>query len=324
MYLLKIFKSYLIPHKNYILDYINWNKLLANLNLQNDCWFIICPYGIGDTYFICALLKQFLLRHGNTKAVLIVKKSHLDVVELFTEDIYRVITFDKLNLRDINRFSQFKCGYPFIGHPSDFKYDFDRFLGTEGLTLLDLYRIMLQMPIDAPLTQPKLDYASINAAKKKFFELGLPANRTVILAPEANSLSTLPLEFWCHLSEHLKLQGWTVCINICNSSTCIPGTTPINFSLSEAISIAEIAGWVISSRSGLCDLLSSAKCKLSIIYMKQSWYAGTPLTGSSLKRMGLSETVLEYEVSESESIDILISKIISDHSPTSMVKKEIA
>ena len=114
MNLLKISKSHLRHYKDYLVDYINWNKLLATLNLDNDSWFIICPYGIGDTYFVCALLKQFLLRNSNTKAIVVVKKSHLDVANLFAEDIERVATFDKLNLLDIGRFSHFRCGYPFV------------------------------------------------------------------------------------------------------------------------------------------------------------------------------------------------------------------
>ena len=72
-----------------------------------------------------------------------------------------------------------------------------------------------------------------------------------------------------------------------------------------------MAGWVISSRSGFCDLISSAKCRLSIIYVKQQWYAGTAFEGSSLRLMGLSHTALEYEVDANENISLTVKKIIN-------------
>lgn len=314
---MKIFgklETYLKRIKLYLKDsdYIDWLILRWRLRLNNNTWFIICPYGIGDTYLVCALAKQFLNHNGGNKIVLAVKKNHAFLIDFFPEDIQRFVVFDKFDLRLIQRFSEFKLGYPFIGHPYFLEPNLRDILGTENMNLLNVYKKIFNISCDFPITQPIVNRLTIEKAKSRFLRLKLPKGKTVILAPAANSLPTLCLEFWSLLSQELKLQGWTVCTNCEYEATdYIVGTIPIYFPLAESIPIAEMAGWVISSRSGFCDLISSAKCRLSIIYVKQQWYAGSAFEGSSLRLMGLSNKVLEYEIDANEDINLTVEKIIN-------------
>jgi hypothetical protein len=294
-------------------DYIYWRWLNGKTRLSHDEWGIVCPAGLGDTYFVCALAKEFLKYNGGGNVSLIVKNSHADIPQLFKNDIERIIVLDDQNLRSIQRFMQFKIGNIIIGHPSFWNNGSSlNQLGVKDVTLIDLYKEMFNLDPNSPLSKPVMITENFYTAKAKFDEMKLPYGSTVVLAPEANSISSLPLSFWSPLSERLKEQGLIVCTNVVGTSKCIPGTLPISFTLSEAIPIAEFAGWVISSRSGLCDLISSARCKLTVIYEKQTWFAGTVLSGASLRSMGLSDSAREYEIDLNDDFNISIEKIVRE------------
>jgi len=63
--------------------------------------------------------------------------------------------------------------------------------------------------------------------------------------------------------------------------------------LTEAISIVEAAGIFIGLRSGLCDVISSAKAEKIIIYPDRVYQGGKYIDFYSLKNMGLSEEAEE-------------------------------
>lgn len=300
-------------------DYLYWKKFSSRLHFKDDRWYIVCPQGIGDTYFACALLKAFLLTKKCKKVVVIVKKSHLDVARLFPNEISEIVTFDYFRLAVLSKKSECRPGRTFVLHPSQLREDLDVVLGTGGVNLLDLYRKLLGLEENVPLSQPNVHPQSIKNALERLKANNLPVGKTVILAPDARSTSMVPFPFWCDLAKRLNQIGWRVCTNTYHDSECIPNTWQLQFPLDEAIPIVEQAGWMISMRSGLCDLVSTAKCHLSVIYPKEKWYAGTPWSATSLIDMGLSVRALEYEISTpdvSNSDDLQrLSKMIVHRKP---------
>jgi hypothetical protein len=99
--------------------------------------------------------------------------------------------------------------------------------------------------------------------------LGLALGRTVILAPTSRTLTPPPPAFWEGLIARLRAEGWTVCHNLSASEReageGFPGCVPLVCPLSELLPLAELAGWVISARSGICELLSTADIRLTIV-----------------------------------------------------------
>lgn len=304
-------KYHLTELQEKLQNYIDWKLLNFKLNLKNDTWYMICPYGIGDIYLVCSLAEEFLLKHGGKKIVFIIKKNHLSIKDLFSNQSREFVVLDDFNMKALTKHGCFKIGHPFIGHPEFLRPDFVKILGNNNINLLSIYKEIFSLSANCSLSKPQVSKNLMNASKEKFLSLGLPPNKTVILAPDAKSLDTFPFQFWAKISEKLNKMGWVVCINCVQEIVnIIPETIPINFSLNEAITMVEMAGWVIASRSGLCDLISSANCRLSVIYVKQRWYAGTSFTGSSLRLMGLSDKVLEYEFDKDENMDLMISQIL--------------
>lgn len=197
--------------------------------------------------------------------------------------------------------SGFSLGVPFIGHPSHlFNGRFLRLLGLPGYNLLNLYRMIFRLPFDAPLLKPVLGSDVVENARRRIAMLDLPLNKTVILAPESNSCAMIRRDFWTRLAGRLHLKGWVVCTLVMNKSNHISGTRLITFPLSEAITISELAGWVISARSGLCDLLSSSMTRLSIIYKNQKCISGFLYDCYNMQKMGIIRHVEEYILSDDE------------------------
>ena len=253
-------------------QYAYYRTFLQQVQASADEWLFVCAYGIGDTYMTCGLAMAFrdemARRGGPGKVAVAVKKSQGEVAGLFDAFLDRVVAFESVDLEPLFRFSHFEPGQPIIAHP--FHYGDGRlwrWLQKDGVHLLDMHRFMLDLPFDAPVAPPVVPMAFRQTARKKMDGLGLPQGRTVILAPHAYSTATLPVAFWNDLSARLRAAGWTVALNVDpRYPVTIEGAVPLEFSLGEALPMADACGWVISSRSGLCDILSTTRGRLSVLY----------------------------------------------------------
>jgi len=282
----------------WLLYTLHYRRAMA---LTDRTWGLVCPYGIGDTYLVCALARGLLHRRGGDKVVLLTRAWHQEMAALFPDDITRSVLLQEAHLRTFQalRYRRpLQPGEPVVAHPWSHATQpgIPDHLAPR-LSLLDRYRHLFQLPQDTPLTRPHIPQAAYDSARTRMHAVGLPEGRTVLLAPEAVSLDMLPHAFWQHLVRTLRKAGWAVAMNRPGRGPAmvLEGVVPLSFPLQEAIPLAELAGWVISSRSGLCDLLSSADCRFSVLYPKSNrpW---SPLQEFGLIGMGLSDRVEEFEI----------------------------
>jgi hypothetical protein len=168
-------------------------------------------------------------------------------------------------------------------------------------TFMDTFRWFvfdfgMEMPYEPPF------FSDFDYVRELFTQKALPKGRTVIIAPYANSAKMLPPWFWEKLTRSLSQMGYKVCVNI-NSKTEINPFTDIeeiSFSYKESVAVLEYAGFFIALRSGLCDIVSSAKCKKIILYPEPAAVFDylthrCDMEFSSLRRMGLSDDAIEIE-----------------------------
>jgi hypothetical protein len=287
-----------------------WRSLCEVLSLVPDEWCFVCPSELGDIYLICALGPEFIRNYGGRFSV-IVKEEHLAVPHLFGQSIHQAITLNELDLQAIHHFSQFAPGIPILCHPRYHSKETAELLrGSRDITPLSLYRAILRLSPVASLAKPIISPPLRLSAERRFAEFGLSQGKTVILAPEG-IVMPLPSFFWLQLASDLVASGYTVATLISSGwSQALPGTVAVSFPLSEVIPAAELAGWVIAARTGLCEVLSSARCRLSIIYPLIPWQTGTVFNTLSLRRMGLSSQVMEYEVADTSSCRMVIDDIL--------------
>lgn len=170
---------------------------------------------------------------------------------------------------------------------------------------------MFQYDVFGLGTEAKLQHYPIGMDKKFcdqwFADRKLKKGRTVILAPYAGSFqSNIPLEEWERFVLALNAKGYDVCTNCYGEKeNPIKNTIPVQFSYDEGISLIEYAGGFVAVRSGLCDILSQAECRMVILY--ESGFNASSYDYFSLKRMGLNEHVMEF-IYDSSTIDQMISQ----------------
>lgn len=296
-------------------SFLPWAKLVLNSQIKRDEIGLLCPCGIGDTYFSCALAAEVSQANQGASVVAIVKQHHSDIPDLFADSIVRKVTFSSKQIinsamlcRNLDR------GKVFFAHPSvKFTGQFS-ILGYKSLNLLDLYKFTFDLNYEANISAPVTSQDAIVSARERLRQYDLPVGRTAILAPDSNSTpnfhQTSAATFWAQLSQRLTAEGLTVVALTNRNSDFLPQIPRIEFPLIEAIPVAEMCGLVVAARSGLCDLLATANTKLAILYPEQQWYSGTVYSCSSLQGMGLSSSVKEIVVDRSRSIPEVIEEII--------------
>jgi hypothetical protein len=291
-------------------------KFEYKINIQKDEWFFIFPYGIGDFYLFLSLLTAFQKKNGvNSVSVGLVKPYQAQLLDIFEIKVKKIVFIDKKELQfcHCNNLNQ---GIPIILHPEYFlKESLYSLIGYNGLTLGDVYKIMLTLPIETIYNKPIINQIVSNAAFEKFNKYNLTDCKNVLLAPHANSFDEdiIPFDFWEILNYELQALGYKVLINSSNKKYVdLKNVIAVDFSLSQAIPFVEMCKIFVGVRSGFCDLISSSKSQKYIIYPKIDWYAGTFLSGSSLISMGLtSDEIIEFEI-DSDSIRQIINSIIHE------------
>ena len=134
----------------------------------------------------------------------------------------------------------------------------------ERFNFMDTYKwYVLNLKKEILFTKPIFKKMS----KEFIFEMskkGVIKNKTIIISPDANSVTKLPVLFWNDLISDFKEKGYFVFVN-CNYAS--PFKAPdIFFNYEESVPLLEYCGYFVGIRSGLCDIISTAKCKKIFIY----------------------------------------------------------
>lgn len=158
---------------------------------------------------------------------------------------------------------------------------------TEGFNFMDTYKwYVFGLKADVMFTVPvfrKLDNRMRYELKKK----GIINNKTVIIAPEANSVTRLPIKFWNEVIKELEKRGYRVFINCEGKNDYVAKT--IFFSYWESVPLIDFAGYFVAIRSGLCDIVSSSCAKKIILYPQKSNYRDYGEHRSEIDFCGLRE-----------------------------------
>lgn len=301
-------------------SFFPWAQLALTAKLQPHELGLICPYGIGDIYFVCALASEISRINQDLEIVAIVKQQHQDIPALFSDSITRTVTFQSRQIVNSATFArQLTPGKLFFAHPSvNFWNGKIDLVGYKQFNLLDSYRFTFKLDEATALSSPIISQEIRKSAQQRMSNYGLPQAKTAILAPDSSStpnLTNIRIDaniFWDIIADKLAAQGYTVTLLTNREASFLPHLPRIEFPLREAIPIAEMCGWVIAARSGLCDLLATAKTKLTILYPEHKWHSGTVYTTTSLQLMGLNQSVKEIVVDHLSNAEIITEKIMAD------------
>ena len=144
-----------------------------------------------------------------------------------------------------------------------------RYLGKRFLSFIDYYRYgVFGLDRDAPTATPTHCAPYENPD-------GIPPGKSVILSPYAKSVVELPTAFWEGIATKYAGEGFCVYTNTTGAEKPIGGTAPLQVPISQMIPAVEHAGAFVGIRSGLCDVLSTARCRKTVIF-PDCHYSTTP------------------------------------------------
>lgn len=223
----------------------------------------------GDIYIICSYLKAHL-QQLNIKeeqvVIVVIGKAAEHTAKMF--NYTNVLMLTETNSTYLSAFAQLMPDLVRMMNPHYWHADSFRYMdGYNNLTFIDVIKLgMLNLDEEAMPVYPKTN------SNKLDIDILLDTNnlierKTVVLAPHVNSLVQIKWSFWEKLADSLKNKGFVVCTNCGNDKEQpIKNTIPLVFSFQDANELVNRLGYLISYRSGFCEVTASSHCEKMVIY----------------------------------------------------------
>lgn len=228
-------------------------------NGKADEFLIFCPFSaLGDIYFCMSYLPAFLNARGiNSATVCVVGNACRKVAQLFDIDNCTVEVFSQ-NVLDsmVQAALYYRDENTFIAHQDrPYVINMHKALKVRCIPLEQIYRCGIfglsddVVPV-VPAKWCEYDDASV-----------IPEGKAVVLFPYAKSVTAMPDELWEMIADKYLSKGYQVYTNVVGDEKVIRGTEAISPDISQMRSVVERAGIFIGIRSGMCDLLRTARCR---------------------------------------------------------------
>ena len=202
---------------------------------------LVCLHGTGDTYLVCALAAAVKHQHGDDVTI-IVKSTHAAIPEMFglryevSDEIVSLGETDAVFQTAYENHYAFNHGQRYYVHPTFLRSGvrIDHLTVKPSVSQADMYRVLLHLPPDAPMTVPKI-------------EVHRTEPNSVLIIPTANSWPNSWPQFWIDLGKALKAAGRDVTFNF------------PNWTLRELLDRCATSEWVIGPQCGVMSILCEAR-----------------------------------------------------------------
>ena len=272
--------------------------------------------GTGDVYLQAMLLDSYAKAQSVECYVFtVIGGAAKSVADLFQiQNVCKLSLFESDCLVDFYRFYGSDCGIEVIHyHPRRMYYGILGYLrNCDHLSFSHMMKEFVFNCKEQPLRAQSACFQKDTSVVEQIFEeRHFVKGKTVLLIPYANSLNNLPIQFWETLTKRLNDKGYTVCTNSSGSGEPpVRGSCPIYIPYKQLEPFLKMAGYSISFRCGLSDILSNIEHTKIILYPKQEIYSimggiSTVYDYFSLKNMGLSNDAIEYEIDLSKKSELI-------------------
>lgn len=249
-------------------------RLLDQLRSAHpDRHLVVCPFGaLGDVYWALAYLPG-----SAPPVVVVVGEGCRQVARLFGhEDVYSLtqVEMDDLVGAVVDTGAQDAT----IAHHDRPYGDCApvRALDERFVAFTDLYRdLVYKLPSQSLPHAPRRHGPAQASQADPSWAAAIPHGRAVLLAPYAKSVVPVPWSFWERTAERHRAQGDVVATLVYGEEDPIPGTLALEIPIPELLDAVEHAGTFISLRSGLCDVVHTARAR-KIHAFPDALYSTTP------------------------------------------------
>lgn len=232
------------------------NKLVLN----QQKYYFVSPYGLGDTLFLCGFKKAWEIQNKGS-IHFIIKKSHEFILNL-----YGITDYTCMQLNDDfykhNSFSpQPKKGQFYIAHPEYSNKSLFQEWERCVFTLKELYLKLLNLPDNTVFEFPKQQPTHLPKLPP------IDLKKAIFISASANSVPLMDKNYWNRLVNKYLKRGYTVINNSMNESENIEGCINLSLSITDIIALTSKCYRSYCLRSGLCDILACyLGKKLTVIY----------------------------------------------------------
>lgn len=238
-------------------------ELLGELRDKYPGFFrVFCPFNaLGDVYLMISYWESFAKMRRIGQAVFSVPSGVLGkVIRLFGDHPVEVYEQKELDAM-IQAVIYTRDESSFIAHQDrPYVVNLHRAQYVKCISLEQMYCCgVYGLPLETEPTVPTewRDWDGLDSINK---------GHAVVLSPFAKSVTALPSELWVNIVEDYRSRGYQVFTNVVGDEVALPGTEPLRAELCEMKSVLEAAGIFIGIRSGLCDVVRTAKCKKIALY----------------------------------------------------------
>lgn len=226
------------------------------------CLKVLCPFAaLGDIYFMMSYLPYYLENAGSTSCVIgVIGRACASVVGLFGN--YPTEVFSQQEMDETVQAALYTGDRSvFLPHQDrPYVVNLHRALYMKRIPLEQIYCCgVFGLPPDTEPYVPEgfTGYPELGEIRK---------GNAVILSPYAKSVTSLPDSLWEDIAESCRRAGLQCFTNVVGDEKPVRGTVPISPSLAEIRSVVEHAGRFIGIRSGLCDVLRTARAEKTALY----------------------------------------------------------
>ena len=231
--------------------------------------FLFMTGGMGDQYLIASLLSAFK-RHNPSRRVVVFSDSKAKWATLFPAGADLFLHLPADDIHSLLGISRFFPDHPYI--------PWFPWMGpmVSLASSRQWARCLLGLPEGVPWAKPVIPPDVLRRSEELFHRLGGIPGRSVLVAPISNSNPGASDLWWTQLVAALRAAGFVVFQNVANMlnptlGTLLDGAIPVEMPLEEALPFCELAGHFIGVRSGLCDLLGTARLKKKAVHVRKRY-----------------------------------------------------
>jgi hypothetical protein len=188
--------------------------------------------------------------------------------------------------------------------------------GYRNLTMLDGYLWEMDLPRDCPPDLPVFGEPESD-----------PPQDTILLSPYSLSYRDYQQgdAFWDSIVHTLAARGYHLLTNCADHEQALPNTEKLFLPYAISVPYLNKCAGFIGVRSGLCDIISSSRCKKVIIYSYEAMYNpdGVNLAFTGLKNLGLCDDAIELELTEgNRNMESVINRVLAQFPQHTRVLRE--
>ena len=242
-------------------------EIAQSLN-PHEFYFLLWGGHIGDEAIALSWLWALKAEKHIPSLTVITSEKYAGLARLYNEDVDNIITLSGKELTALafsaqNDSAQEMLYYNIVGYEWNF-------ISIEKQTPIPLTLLMYKVRHLGLPWDTKSKYIEGYGDQNKYVqeiaqEYAIKKGKSVILIPYAKSACMLPLDLWIELASILKNE-YTVYTNVAEGEYPIEGTNPIHIPLEYMVDVARYAGYTVSIRCGLADVLALGKCNCQVLY----------------------------------------------------------